>query len=618
MKKTKRWMIFATGLLCVGALAAAAACGADPQTPSEDSVGVTGSVLFLQDGTPDRKLGNSGDVCFVTSTGMVYRKDGAEWLQTEFDEYTVEGERLSVTYADGTFGTYEIAAPQADDEAATPCEHTDLGDPVTIYPALCVVPGIGVQTCSDCHESFVEILPADPANHEFNADNYGRCDICDHVESGVVGYEAKGSDELKELFSEEKLEDGDTVVLQGGAQITAADQLGIDEDKNITLDVHGNQFDFQKDSNNLENAKENIVVGAGGSLTITDTSENHSGSFDITVTEAGGNYIDTGKVQNGRPVYARGAVSILAQGTAENRAQLNFENVDVNINDVNYMNLVINAINADVNLGEGTKFNVSGTSYTGAIYASAGTVVTIDGAEINTKGDVTPFVVGSFGEAATLNFENGAINMDSPSDRMFGIQVNGGGHVNMTGGKINITGDLRSKINGGDVAVAIGVDNRDYADWIDPKNTDLGYKWICVESSINITGGTINLAPSYGTAYGIVSWPGNADINIFGMTMICQAHDADGAGQGGHVYALCCSKLNGTVSPHMYLGDGLIIQLEPTGRNLLFSSRENGGDKIAPDWEAGGDNIFDKTSDHIFGDKYADKYGGQFIQPYEG
>ncbi len=617
MKKSKLWMILATGSLCVGLLAAAVACGGNNQGSEENALEVSGSVLFLQEGAPERRFGGSGDVCIVTSTGTIYRKDGTEWQQTAFEEYTVNGERLQVTYSDGTVGTYELASPQADRGTNSACAHASFGEVKTIYPSLCVVPGIGVKTCTECHESFVEILPADPANHRFNRDNYGRCDICAHVSSGVVGYEASDSEQLKELFQENKLEDGDTVVLQGGAEIHAEDELHIEENTDITLDVHGQTFDFQKDKNSLTGAKTNIEVGPGGSLTVTDSSDDHSGSFDITVTEEGGNYIWTGQYDtSGNKIYRRGAVSVLAKGTADNRAQLSFENVEVNINDVNMMNLVINSEYADVTLGEGTVFNIEGVAYTGAVYAGDGATVTIDGAEINTQGDVTPFVVGDWLEDATLNFKSGSINMNDPSDRMFGIQVNGAGHVNMSGGEINITGDLRST-DDTHVAVAIGVDNRRYAEWIDEHNTGLGYKWNCVEATIDITGGSINLAPTHGTAYGVVTWPGNPVINISGMTILGNAPAAEGEGvTGACTFALCCAELDGTVAPQMYLGDGLKIQLAGTGRNLLFSTRENGGDGISFDWKASGSCIFDKTADKIFGEAHAEEYGGQFVQPY--
>lgn len=134
--------------------------------PAED-----GSVLVLESGVPEIFFGETGDVCLVADTGELYRKTESGWTAAECESYEIAENRLTVTYADGTVEAYTMSEGEASE-----CAHDNLGEPVTVYEPLCVVPGIGVRTCPDCKESFPVILPA-TGEHSYEAGGY-TCLVC--------------------------------------------------------------------------------------------------------------------------------------------------------------------------------------------------------------------------------------------------------------------------------------------------------------------------------------------------------------------------------------------------------------------------------------------------------
>ena len=197
MKKGwKKGLIVVSGALCLGLAIAGVAC-AETQTlsePTEENKQCSGVVHFLERGEPSDVLGEYGDVCMVATTGEFFRKTETGWKCEELFEYTIEDEVLTVSYRDGSAGTYALAAS---DEG----EHVHkYGDAYTVYAPKCVIPGIGVEYCKECHEAFPVILPTDPENleaHEMETFHYAdkdikRCSLC----SRVTSLDSEGKEEL--------------------------------------------------------------------------------------------------------------------------------------------------------------------------------------------------------------------------------------------------------------------------------------------------------------------------------------------------------------------------------------------------------------------------------------
>lgn len=179
--------------LAFGAVACGGSENGGVQNPSEEAGQAAGSVLVIAQGEPAGDFGEDGDICLVSATGALWRKTGT-WAPVEYTGYEVQGNNIKITYTDGTVRTYAIAAP-----AAAEHEHA-YGDVHVIYEAYCVVPGIGVHTCtvSDCDVSEVVIIPAEPDNHIYGTD--GACTLC----SGVTEYRDQGMTLQQQIVNAEE------------------------------------------------------------------------------------------------------------------------------------------------------------------------------------------------------------------------------------------------------------------------------------------------------------------------------------------------------------------------------------------------------------------------------
>lgn len=170
--KRKTVKILLTACLAITVSAAAAACGTAESAenvgdlPTDQTQSIkSGRMLTLSSGEPDAMLGEEGDICLVAETGILYRKSAKGWAATEFTSYNASGSTLTVTYTDGSMGTYDLAPMSGD------CAHETFEDPYIVYPAKCVIPGIAVKTCTECHESFPVVLPA-TGEHEYAEGSY--------------------------------------------------------------------------------------------------------------------------------------------------------------------------------------------------------------------------------------------------------------------------------------------------------------------------------------------------------------------------------------------------------------------------------------------------------------
>ncbi len=185
MKKV-RYFFLALGAAVLGVLVAfgAAACGNGKREISLPAPS-TGEVLVIVDGMPEAALGKVGDICLTRDGGTLWRKaTETSWERVSYREYRFEGDALVVTFSDDTVGRYVMAA--ASEEGG--CDHANLGELYTVYPAYCVVPGIGVRTCTDCGESFAEVIPANGTDHLYS---HAQCAFCgaESAEPYTVSYE---------------------------------------------------------------------------------------------------------------------------------------------------------------------------------------------------------------------------------------------------------------------------------------------------------------------------------------------------------------------------------------------------------------------------------------------
>ena len=587
MNKSKLGLVTVMGTLCLGLTLAGVACtggGATNEVPAED---VSGVVHFLERGEPTDSLGETGDACLVATSGEFFRKTENGWKYEDLTSYAVNDGVLNVSFKSGENENYSLI-----DEGTTEVGHVHTyGDTYTIYEAKCIIPGIAVKYCTTCKYAFPVVLAVQPGHHDIDEDNYGKCKVCGKLQDGTKGFEVKpqGTEEnakisetqLSDVFN--KAVDGDTIIMQGETEISADSQLSF-SDKGLTIDVRGHDFTLKKDDC-TEGAPSNITVGAGGSLTITDSSSDNSGSLSFEIPLGGGNGGGTSRC-------------LEAIGEVDNRAQLEFKDIKVNINDNNMTNIVMVTANADVVFGEDTVFNINGVAQTIGIYANTNSNLTIDGAQINAEGDVVPFIVGGHEQGATLTLKSGEINLKDAGDSMFAVQVNGGGNFIMEGGKIEISGDMSAKIEDStDCSIAIGIENR-YSNGT------------IYQSQVNLMGGEIVLAPTKGTAMGIVAWPGMSEIHL-ACKITCNATEE------AFAFAMTISSDPYDEQNHstLILQDGCEVEIKgDSAYNRLYDGKKQG---TAPaQWQSGNTYIFDKTTDKRFGEKNKEKFGGLFIQPY--
>ena len=155
-------------LLCLVTAFAFSACGGDE---SGHTVSETGHLYVVLEGLPDDALGETGDVCLVGNTGALYRRSETGWEEREYSQKTIDGNTLFVTYTDGSTGEYEAVPLDGDDHIH------QFGDIATINEPQCVVPGVGIRTCTICGRSQLLILPADATNHQYDYSR-GVCLIC--------------------------------------------------------------------------------------------------------------------------------------------------------------------------------------------------------------------------------------------------------------------------------------------------------------------------------------------------------------------------------------------------------------------------------------------------------
>lgn len=167
--RLRRGLLLVTMLLVSVVLAfAAASCGSKEES---GDIGNENASVLIVGGAPDASLGADGDICFDGTSQKLYVKSVGRWVETSYRSCAIEDNVLSVTYADGSVKRYALAA----DEPSEDCTHENLSEVFAVYPAKCVVPGIGVQSCLKCGESFSVIIPADGLSHELEGDH---CTIC--------------------------------------------------------------------------------------------------------------------------------------------------------------------------------------------------------------------------------------------------------------------------------------------------------------------------------------------------------------------------------------------------------------------------------------------------------
>ncbi len=178
-------LLLTMGLAATVSVAVSACAGGETGNAPADRTGETeqGVLFTLQSGEPEAFLGEEGDACLVAASGALYRRTSDGWIQAEYEDMEASTSSLTVTYSDGLTGTYSMTA----DESGT-CTHENLSEPVAVYPARCVIPGIGVSTCPVCHESFPVILSA-TGEHRYDADlDHGYtcidCHVTDYFKNG--------------------------------------------------------------------------------------------------------------------------------------------------------------------------------------------------------------------------------------------------------------------------------------------------------------------------------------------------------------------------------------------------------------------------------------------------
>lgn len=417
----KKILIAVASVLCAFSLVAAGAC-AERKTEGEQTVTLTGSAIVLGEEQPDEKLGSVGDVC-IAADGKIYKKEHGGWTETSFVEYSVEGDILSVDYPDGSMGTYDLRR-----ETSGPCGHTSLGACAIVYAPKCVVPGIGVRTCNDCGESFVEIVPADAVTHEIHeGENFGRCIFCNLLEDGNAGFVFDSSNVAEALG---QLEDGDKLVA-GGDIVMDDGTLGI-EGMDITIDIAGHKLSLE---NSGTTKADGISLENGANLTLTDS----KGSGTLTLSNGGNGNNDI----------------FLYNTDAETTTTLTLRNIDIECtypdgvySDRAPIYAYSKAGNAIVNVEEGTHIHANSPTGRGLSCIAA------QGAEVNLNGGIFEIEAARYasiggytcaveaGEGANVHLNDCEINIVGKGGNLCGIAAVGEDvNITMSGGTI----DLRSE-----------------------------------------------------------------------------------------------------------------------------------------------------------------------------
>lgn len=476
--KFKKLILFIAVVFCLCLLPSAVACVSTDKNENSPMISSDGTLIVVNAGAPASGLGEDNDVCLSVAAGDFYRKIGSDWVKVKFESYDVKDGNLTVTYGDGEVGVYSIPETKANDI----CSHELSEKLYTVYGAKCVIPGIGVRSCTKCRESFVEIIPADGATHsEFDEANYGRCSYCGHLESGIPGYEIKDDSKLEEVLGQ--VEDGDTVVL--GTDVTIKDTSSLNvSNKSITLDVQGHDVNIEK----AQKESKGLCVD-GGSLIITDSSSSEDpesrGKFTLTVNEA------DNQSSRDKGTYAMRV----------NNADLKITNVDFEIinNTKNYshaMYVTGGTINVESDakliMKQGKNAEDKQTNGGYGMFLSEGAEMNLNGATVESEGPIHSFVVGN---SVTENVKDTVLNLNAGtvinyrnSACSYGaITVYPKGVVNMyEGSKIVVDGaaiDPRLPIeSAGSNAMALSI---------------IG------GGTINMEGGEINLSVSRGMAYGV-------------------------------------------------------------------------------------------------------------------
>lgn len=296
MNKSKLGLLTVMGTLCLGLTLAGVACAGSGETNELPAESVSGVVHFLERGEPDNSLGETGDACLVATSGEFFRKTESGWKYEELTGYDVKDGVLTATFRSGANENYALI-----DEGEAEVEHVHTyGDTYTIYDMKCIFPGIGVKYCTTCGYASPMVLAArsdvyeahEMVDYEYAGETIKRCELCmksatpngdGTYELGSYLYDISSDADIADVFN--KAEDNSTVVVQG--ETTIGDDKTIEVgDKNLTLDVAGNNLTVEKKTEESRG----IVVEAGGSLTITDSSatpeSEERGKFTLNVTEA--------------------------------------------------------------------------------------------------------------------------------------------------------------------------------------------------------------------------------------------------------------------------------------------------------------------------------------------
>ncbi len=508
----KRFVIAALSCACaVGFALGLVACGnTDPTKLESGQTDETlyGSVLFVQSGIPEDRLGEDGDVCLCAESGDFYRKNEGAWHPAPLERYDIEEKILSVTYSDGTKKSYRLTTAEDD---TSECDHSGLSEaePYEIYKPYCVVPEIGVKYCQKCGESFPVILAADGVTHSIDARNFEKCRFCSKLEDGSSGFAVNSSnvENINEVV--EQLQDGDTIRLEdpnaegspstspAAVNFTGEHPLAIGNDKEITVEVKNVDVSFTSGTASA------LSVGNGSTLKFTsENSEEDRPTINL----------DSATSKPAISVSGKGAV-VNAEGVeinCHNTKKSNGDNGNPSISVLNGGELI---------LGKGTVVNEkddnSSIPYCDAYGIKAtgnNSVVKIDGATINSEGRGAAVFAN---QGAEIDFVSGEINV-STTDSSVGLCVGEDGVLEMTGGVINVTGDLtggkQPTVSRRNCAAAIGESRADYG---------TGY--------IHVTGGVINLTPTAGRAYAISTEERGWTRAILSGDLVIHVNAAEGA-----------------------------------------------------------------------------------------
>lgn len=513
-----KWMAALTGVcaasLALGLVACGQANGAAQYEEEQQTVVTDGTVLAVPSGFPTDSFGEDGDVCFAMESGDFYRKDKGAWYSAGIDRYDIADQVLSVTFADGGEGRYRMISSESE---KSECKHEGLeeAEVYKIYDPYCVVPGIGVKYCSHCGMGFPVMIAVDPEQHSIDESNFSRCRFCSKLEDGSDGFVVDSSNVGRISEAVEQLQDGDTLYL-GNPNVESSPEtspevlaftdttpLDIGANKDITVEVRDN-VDVSFTSGDSSSA---LTVGAGSTLNFTggENGEGESGDNIPTV------YLDSKTTKPAVSVSGKDAV-------------VNVEGVEINCHNTTKVNgskgnpSISVSKGGTLNLGEGTFVNEKDADSTIHFYDAYGikatgnkSVVKIDGATINSEGRGSAVLAT---DGATIEFVSGEVNVTA-NDGTVGLCVGNNATLEMSGGVINVTGDLTGGTESSrsqNCAAAIGENN-----------------WFEGGSTINVTGGIINLTPTAGRAYAITTQKGSWTTAYLSGSLVIHVNAAEGA-----------------------------------------------------------------------------------------